>query len=98
MTITKETIDKIYIIFNHMHLVTTYATQKYKPDEEYRMLILIAKDHTYSLTASEVYCHASKLTPWHLRIWKKRQKEIPHTAFCDWIDTEKIWRLGFRDT
>ena len=96
MRIRKETIDEIWSLMRHLQLVNTSSIQKYRTDEEYRKHILIGKDLKDDHSAVEVYCNAEKLTAWHKRIWIKRQKEISHTTFCEWMEEGKVWRIGFR--
>lgn len=93
--ITKETIDKIELIFRHMQLVEM-GVQEYNPLEEYRMRRTIKKGMPHTLEGKLAYCHAVKLTDWHLKIWNKRHTEIPHAAFILWIPEAKVYRIGFK--
>lgn len=93
--ITYETIKKIHAIFIHLQIGNS-STQRYDPLEEYRKHIVIAKELNNAMAATEIYCNTEKFTAWHKRIWTKRQKEISHTAFCEWMEEGKVWRVGFR--
>lgn len=95
MSIDKETIDKIQSIFMHMQICGRDSVQTYDPSEEYRKHILIGKGKQNNMSAEEVYCNTEKFTAWHKRIWEKRKKEIPFTAYCEWMEEGKVWRVGF---
>lgn len=96
MRITKENIDTIHLIFSHMQVVSNYPTQAYDALQEYRQFIVIAKGLKADMSASEVYCHVTRLTPWQKKIFDKRKKEIPHTSFIEYYEKSGVYRVGFR--
>lgn len=94
-----ENILKIHDIFLHMKICEKTPLQVYdpvmRPTEEYRQYIMIGRG-VVGLNAETVYCNTTKLSEWHLKIWRKRHKEVPHAAFILWIPEGEVYRIGFK--
>jgi hypothetical protein len=94
--ITWDSIQKIQSLFIHLQIGGSDSIQEYDPSDEYRKNRTIGKGLRINQSAGEVYCHTEKFTAWHKKIWEKRKKEIPHTAVLEFLEEEKVWKVGFR--
>lgn len=94
--ITHETLEKIHAIFMHLQTAGQTPPQIYNPDEEYRKGILIVKNLKQNGNVTEAYCNSDKFNKWHMKIWEKRKKEIPHHGYIEILPDGTGWRIGFK--
>lgn len=97
MAITWETLNKIEDIFGHMQLLDCRSVQVYDPLQELRPYCVFVKGFASDRSATEAFINfpADRIRIWHMRIWNKRKKQVPHQNYVTEFSGHNIIRFGF---
>lgn len=96
--IPKESLDKIFALFDRMQVIDgRRPIQLYIEREGDRILTPFAADYRSDLSAKWIYVNVptEKLRKWHWKIWNQGIKKIPHTAGFKEYPEIGITRFGF---
>jgi hypothetical protein len=93
--ITSETLDKLYSVFKQMQIIHFTSVQMYDVTQEYRCYCIWGKGLAFNGNCKEAHLNfpLEKLNSWHLKVWNKRIKEIPHKCEIIYFETENVVRF-----